>query len=257
MVPLYMLNEWLVLDGGLAVTRGFVDAAGSITIHAFGAYFGLGLAVALTSRRQRECRSPATRPPIVLDVGSMVLWLFWPSFCSAMVPPEQLAATAVNTILALCGATASTYVFSSVFGKGRVAIADMANAALAGGVAIGATCNLVAPRAAFADRVVRRRPLRVRLRRRSARLQAPLQDRRHLRRSQPARHAGAPGRAPAMLSCRRWRAARSCRASGDRRPVLARGPGGVRLARDGQPTGVDEDEEEFANAQETDVAMVG
>jgi ammonium transporter Rh len=48
-VPAYLLNEWLVLDGGLEVTKGFVDAAGSITIHAFGAYFGLGLAVALTS----------------------------------------------------------------------------------------------------------------------------------------------------------------------------------------------------------------
>ena len=48
MVPLYMLNEWLVLDGGLGITKGFVDSAGSIIIHAFGAYFGLGLAVALT-----------------------------------------------------------------------------------------------------------------------------------------------------------------------------------------------------------------
>jgi ammonium transporter Rh len=151
MVPLYMINERLVLDGGLGATRGFVDAAGSITIHAFGAYFGLGLAVALTSRQQRdmEIASDATSNRFSL-IGSMVLWLFWPSFCSAVVPPAQFAATAVNTILALCGATASTYVFSSIFGKGKVAIGDMANAALAGGVAIGATCNLVAAPFAFA-----------------------------------------------------------------------------------------------------------
>ena len=151
MVPLYMLNEHLVLDGGLAATRGFVDAAGSITIHAFGAYFGLGLAVALTTRRQRdlEIANDATSNRFSL-VGSMVLWLFWPSFCSAVVPQAQFAATAVNTVLALCGATASTYVFSSIFGKGKVGIADMANAALAGGVAIGATCNQVAAPVAFA-----------------------------------------------------------------------------------------------------------
>ena len=43
-----------MLDGGLSATKGFVDAAGSIIIHAFGAYFGLGLAVALTSAAQRE-----------------------------------------------------------------------------------------------------------------------------------------------------------------------------------------------------------
>ena len=54
MIPFYMLNERLVLDGGLGVTKGFTDAAGSISIHAFGAYFGLGLAVALTSQRQRN-----------------------------------------------------------------------------------------------------------------------------------------------------------------------------------------------------------
>jgi len=151
MVPLYLINERLVLDGGLGATRGFVDAAGSITIHAFGAYFGLGLAVALTSRQQRdmEIANDATSNRFSL-IGSMVLWLFWPSFCSAVVPPAQFAATAVNTILALCGATASTYVFSSIFGKGKVAIGDMANAALAGGVAIGATCNLVAAPFAFA-----------------------------------------------------------------------------------------------------------
>jgi ammonium transporter Rh len=151
MVPLYMINERLVLDGGLGVTKGFVDAAGSITIHAFGAYFGLGLAVALTTRQQRdmEIANDATSNRFSL-IGSMVLWLFWPSFCSAVVPPAQFAATAVNTILALCGATASTYVFSSILGKGKVAIGDMANAALAGGVAIGATCNLVAAPFAFA-----------------------------------------------------------------------------------------------------------
>ena len=42
----YTVNEWLVLDGGLGMTKGFTDAAGSIVIHAFGAYFGLGLAIA-------------------------------------------------------------------------------------------------------------------------------------------------------------------------------------------------------------------
>ena len=150
MIPLYMINERLVLDGGLGMTKGFVDAAGSISIHAFGAYFGLGLAVAFTSRQQRAIEvgndSASNRFSMI---GSMVLWLFWPSFCCAVVPQAQFAATAVNTVLALCGATASTFVFSSIFGKGKVAIGDVANAALAGGVAIGATCNIVPAPFAF------------------------------------------------------------------------------------------------------------
>jgi ammonium transporter Rh len=144
MVPLYMINERLVLDGGLGITRGFVDSAGSIIIHAFGAYFGLGLAVALTSKAQRDQSIPSDDTSDRFSmIGSMVLWLFWPSFCSAVVAPSLVPIAAVNTILSLCGATLSTYLFSVIFRKGTVAIGDMANAALAGGVAIGATCHAV------------------------------------------------------------------------------------------------------------------
>jgi len=84
-IPVYMLNEWLVYDGGLGITKGFVDSAGSIVIHTFGAYFGLGLAFALTRSKDRkiEITSDATSDRFSM-LGSMVLWIFWPSFCSAV-----------------------------------------------------------------------------------------------------------------------------------------------------------------------------
>jgi ammonium transporter Rh len=149
-VPLYMINEWLVMDGGLGVTKGFVDSAGSIIIHAFGAYCGLGLAVALTLKHHMEkaIESDETSDRFSM-LGSMVLWIFWPSFCSAVVPHEQMPVTVVNTILALCGATLVTYMSSCVFRKGKISIADIANASLAGGVAVGATCNVLQPLGAF------------------------------------------------------------------------------------------------------------
>ena len=149
-IPVYMLNEWLVLDGGLGITKGFVDAAGSIIIHAFGAYFGIGLTIALTNAKDRSkpVESDATSDRFAM-LGSMVLWIFWPSFCSAIVPHEQMPQTVINTILALCGATVVTYLASTLLRKGKPSIADMANAALAGGVAIGATCNIVSAPGAF------------------------------------------------------------------------------------------------------------
>lgn len=149
-VPAYLLNEWLVLEGGLGLTKGFVDSAGSIVIHAFGAYFGLGLALALASKQapSKAVESDETSDRFSM-LGSMVLWTFWPSFCSAVVPEAQMPQTVINTILALCGATLSAYAASALLRKGKVSFADMANAALAGGVAIGATCNLVSPGLAF------------------------------------------------------------------------------------------------------------
>jgi ammonium transporter Rh len=151
LIPAYMINEYLVLDGGLRITRGFVDSAGSIIIHAFGAYFGLGLAIALTRKGHREkvIESDETSDRFSM-LGSMVLWIFWPSFCSAVVPSAETSRTVIATILALCGSTVATYLVSSLLRKGKPSFADMANAALAGGVAIGATCNVIAPGGAFA-----------------------------------------------------------------------------------------------------------
>jgi len=149
LVPFYMINEWMVLEGGLGITKGFVDAGGSVVIHAFGAYFGMGLAIMLTSKKHRDIpvESDATSDRFGM-LGSMILWIFWPSFCSAIVPEAQFAQTVINVVLALCGATLSTYIFSVAIRK-KIAIGDVANASLAGGVAIGATCNLVGPIGAF------------------------------------------------------------------------------------------------------------
>jgi ammonium transporter Rh len=143
-IPAYMINEWLVLDGGLGVTKGFVDTAGSVVLHAFGAYFGLGLSIMLTNENHRN-------EPVVCDatsdrfsmLGSILLWIFWPSFCCALVSMDQFAQTAINTIFALCGSTLVTVIASAMLRKGKVSIGDVANAALAGGVSIGATCNVV------------------------------------------------------------------------------------------------------------------
>ncbi|ARO86987.1 ammonium transporter [Nitrosospira lacus] len=151
LVPAYLMNEYLVLDNGMGLTEGYQDTAGSVIIHAFGAYFGLGLSLALTTPRQRSqpIESDATSDRFAM-LGSMVLWLFWPSFATAIVPFEQMPQTVVNTVLALCGATLSTYFLSTYFHKGKTSMVDMANAALAGGVAIGSTCNIVSPSGAFA-----------------------------------------------------------------------------------------------------------
>lgn len=110
-------------------------------IHAFGAIFGISTAIFLSTKKQREIpvQADATSDRFSL-LGSMVLWVFWPSFCAALVPNEAIPATVVNVFLALCGSTLATYI-ASVKIRGKISPADIANAALAGGVAIGSTCD--------------------------------------------------------------------------------------------------------------------
>lgn len=149
-VPFYAINEWIVLNGGLGLVSGkVVDTGGSIVIHAFGAIFGLCVAASMTTRREYEtpieCDDTSDRYSLL---GSMVLWVFWPSFCAALVAPGDVPRTAVNVILALSGSTLATY-FTSVRLRGKISAADIANATLAGGVAIGSTCDVAVPGAAF------------------------------------------------------------------------------------------------------------
>jgi ammonium transporter Rh len=141
-VPFYMLNEWVIIENGLGLIKdGVADTGGSIVIHAYGALFGLAVAMSMTTKKELEepIEADATSDRYSI-LGSMVLWVFWPSFCAALVPLEAIPHTVVNVFLALCGSTLITYVVSISI-RGKINIADIANAALAGGVAIGSTCD--------------------------------------------------------------------------------------------------------------------
>ncbi len=138
-IPFYIFNELVVVDDYFNFVGKVADTGGSIVIHAFGALFGIAAAVSLTTKEQRKI-------PILADatsdrfslLGSMVLWVFWPSFCSALVPAAAIPMAVVNVFLALSGSTIAAYI-ASVSIRGKINAADIANAALAGGVAIGAT----------------------------------------------------------------------------------------------------------------------
>jgi ammonium transporter Rh len=143
--PLYALNEWILLSGAVIPAGSFLDTAGSVSIHAFGAYFAFGLIIMLTSKREREIPVESSKSSSqFMLLGAAALWVFWPSFCSAMTPIDKIPLVAINTVLALCGATLATYALSTLI-RGKIEVSDIANASLAGGVAIGASCANVTP----------------------------------------------------------------------------------------------------------------
>jgi len=143
--PVYALNEWLLFSGTLIPSGAFLDTAGSISIHAFGAYFSVDMISMLTTKKESEITiETSKRSNEFALLGSAALWVFWPSFCSALVSVDKIPLAAINTVLALCGATLATYVFSILI-RGKVDVADIANASLAGGVAIGAVVANVEP----------------------------------------------------------------------------------------------------------------
>jgi len=143
--PLYALNEWILLSGAIIPAGAFLDTAGSISIHAFGAYFAFGMIIMLTTKREREIKIETSKGSNqFMLLGTAALWIFWPSFCSALTPVDKIPMVAINTVLALCGATLATYALSTLI-RGKIDVSDIANASLAGGVAIGASVANVTP----------------------------------------------------------------------------------------------------------------
>uniref|UniRef100_A0A8C6X9Z1 Ammonium transporter AmtB-like domain-containing protein n=1 Tax=Naja naja TaxID=35670 RepID=A0A8C6X9Z1_NAJNA len=71
--------------------------------------------------------------------GTLFLWIFWPSFNSALIPEEDRKWTAIyNTYFVMATSTIAAFSFSMATSKnGKLSMAHIQNATLAGGVALG------------------------------------------------------------------------------------------------------------------------
>lgn len=134
------------------------DIGGSVVLHTFGAYFGLAASWVLTPRektKDHEDNSASYNSDIFAMIGTLFLFMFWPSFNSALAPANEQQRTVVNTLCSIVGSAATSFIVSYWARGGRFSMVDIQNATLAGGVAIGTTSNMaLAPGGALAVGIV-------------------------------------------------------------------------------------------------------
>ena len=83
-------------------------------------------------------------------IGSIFLWMFWPSFNGALAEGATQHRTMINTVLAISGSVIGTVCVSRICCHGKLNMELILNATLAGGVAIGSSADIVtAPWAAI------------------------------------------------------------------------------------------------------------
>eukprot|EP00656_Telonema_subtile_P047880 TRINITY_DN556_c0_g1_i1.p1 TRINITY_DN556_c0_g1~~TRINITY_DN556_c0_g1_i1.p1 ORF type:complete len:466 (-),score=81.80 TRINITY_DN556_c0_g1_i1:87-1484(-) len=130
------------------------DMGGSMVVHVFGAYFGLAASWVLTTKAatKRSENSSDYRSDLFAMVGTLFLWIFWPSFTGAPAGSYSQERVIVNTLLSLTGSALTAFCFSAWFrGEDKFDMVDIQNATLAGGVAIGTACDMyVTPGGALA-----------------------------------------------------------------------------------------------------------
>jgi ammonium transporter Rh len=81
MIP-YTLVEILIFN-----VLGLQDAGGSMNIHMFGAYFGIAVSTILGKRHSYGDNLPTVsyNSGIFAMIGTLFLWIYWPSFNSALI----------------------------------------------------------------------------------------------------------------------------------------------------------------------------
>lgn len=132
-----------------AVELNAVDMGGSMFVHTFGAYFGLGVSYALTRPAKDESvirKNGATNnSDLFAMIGTLFLWMFWPSFNGALAGPTQQHRVVINTVLALTASCSTAYYVDAVARgkKFKFNMVSVQNATLAGGVAVGSSSDLV------------------------------------------------------------------------------------------------------------------
>ncbi|XP_074847496.1 ammonium transporter Rh type A isoform X2 [Carettochelys insculpta] len=141
-ITIFSCNEYLVVDILQAT-----DTGASMTIHAFGAYFGLAAARVLYRpglSGGHKYEKSSYHSDIFAMIGTLFLWLFWPSFNSAIADPELLQQRAIiNTYFSMAACTLTVFAFSSLCGhRGKLDMVHIQNATLAGGVAVGSCADM-------------------------------------------------------------------------------------------------------------------
>uniref|UniRef100_A0A8B9Z608 Ammonium transporter AmtB-like domain-containing protein n=1 Tax=Buteo japonicus TaxID=224669 RepID=A0A8B9Z608_9AVES len=113
-------------------------------VHLFGAYFGLAVSSHFSEPSPRTEKNASTPKSDLLSMlGTLFLWVFWPSFNSVLLENNKTKAI-YNTYFALAVSAVTAFVLSLLTAKdGKFRMTDIHSAVLAGGVTIGYAANII------------------------------------------------------------------------------------------------------------------
>ena len=139
----YAINETI----GVEIYKA-VDMGGSMYVHTFGAYFGLAVSYMITNYDKIEKDKDKNGSNYVSDIfamiGTLFLWMYWPSFNGALATGNSQHRVVINTVLSLTNSCLTAFIVSKLLRPHKkFDMIDIQNATLAGGVAVGSSSDLV------------------------------------------------------------------------------------------------------------------
>lgn len=124
-----------------------VDAGGSMFVHVFGAYFGLAVSFVFGIKekpKEHGLEKSSYQSDIFAMIGTVFLWLFWPSFNSAGLTGDDQQRAIINTLLSISASCVITFAVSALVSENnKFDMVHIQNSTLAGGVAIGTAAGMM------------------------------------------------------------------------------------------------------------------
>ncbi|CAL7939452.1 unnamed protein product [Xylocopa violacea] len=124
-----------------------VDAGDSMFVHAFGAYFGLAVSFVFGMKekpKEHLLEGPSYNSDIFAMIGTVFLWLFWPSFNSAALEGDDQQRAIINTLLSISASCVIAFATSALVTKdSKFNMVHIQNSTLAGGVAVGTAAGMM------------------------------------------------------------------------------------------------------------------
>ncbi|RXM93045.1 Ammonium transporter Rh type A [Acipenser ruthenus] len=142
-VTSFIFNHWFLTT---FIKMDFVPSI--MHHHVFGAYFGLMVSWALHRpglRQRHEKEKSSTDMGKFSMLGTIFLWMFWPSYNSVLIEGKAEKMNAVySTYFSLAASAVTVFAFSVLISKkGKMNMVYIHNATLAGGVAVGAAATVI------------------------------------------------------------------------------------------------------------------
>jgi ammonium transporter Rh len=140
-VVFYTVNEYILFD-----LWSVTDAGDSMTVHTFGAYFGLTVARVMYRKGQvgHSREGSSYNSDIFAMIGTIFLWVYWPSFNGGLALGDQRHRAVLNTYISLAACCLVSYAVSALLNhENKFDMVHIQNSTLAGGVAIGTSANLM------------------------------------------------------------------------------------------------------------------
>jgi len=125
------------------------DAGGSMLVHMCAAYFGLGCTIAIREKRAfAEPMYTTTHSTSFVWLASMLLWVLWPCFVTALLPADAVFHGMMVCYMGGMGSILSAWAVCTLIQK-KVNPLIYTYAMLAGPVAIGTPLLMIGPWAAL------------------------------------------------------------------------------------------------------------